>query len=160
MGEAGGLNLYGYCLNDPVNLWDPLGLVAPPAIRGRTPDINTPDYANWGGPDYSGGWRPSQHHGQNGPGAPLDSMDQLFMPHDNAYGKYGITSDTQGSKCDSIQDPCERKKCQAKRRADNDVYQGLINLPDDPAQWPLPAAHPWYARAYRFAAEFLFKPTD
>jgi len=26
--EKGGLNLYGYVLNDPVNLWDPLGLDA------------------------------------------------------------------------------------------------------------------------------------
>jgi len=26
IGENGGINLYGYCLNDPINLWDPLGL--------------------------------------------------------------------------------------------------------------------------------------
>jgi RHS repeat-associated protein len=25
IGEAGGINLYGYVLNNPVNLWDPLG---------------------------------------------------------------------------------------------------------------------------------------
>ncbi len=30
LGEAGGINLYGYVGNDPINLWDPLGL-APPA---------------------------------------------------------------------------------------------------------------------------------
>ena len=28
IGEAGGLNLYGYVENDPINLWDPLGLDA------------------------------------------------------------------------------------------------------------------------------------
>jgi uncharacterized protein RhaS with RHS repeats len=26
IGENGGKNLYGYALNDPINLWDPLGL--------------------------------------------------------------------------------------------------------------------------------------
>jgi hypothetical protein len=26
IGEAGGLNLYGYCLDDPINKWDALGL--------------------------------------------------------------------------------------------------------------------------------------
>lgn len=45
IGEEGGLNLYGYVLNDPINLIDPLGLhdlnVFPP---GETPPIK--DYAD------------------------------------------------------------------------------------------------------------------
>ncbi len=134
MGENGGINLYQYCFNDPINLWDPSGLIAPPAIRGRTPEQNQdsliPDYGNWGGPDYSGGWRPSQHGGQNGPEGPIDPMDQLFMQHDLAYGQAGVTPRTPNSNCDQLPDPCERKKCEAKRKADEQLYLGLQNLPD------------------------------
>ncbi len=32
-GESGGVNLYAYCGNDPVNRSDPTGLVAPPAFK-------------------------------------------------------------------------------------------------------------------------------
>jgi RHS repeat-associated protein len=34
IGEAGGINLYGYVLNNPVNLWDPYGMDAVPARGG------------------------------------------------------------------------------------------------------------------------------
>ena len=37
IGEAGGPNLYGYCLNDPVNLWDPWGLCT------GDPNLDRPD---------------------------------------------------------------------------------------------------------------------
>jgi hypothetical protein len=160
IGEDGGINLYDYVGNNPINRIDPLGLMAPPAFRGPPPpnfsDVIVPTYGNWGGPDYSGGWRPSQHNGQNGPGAPIDSMDQYFMQHDNAYGKYGITPSTPNSNCDQIQDPCERKKCKEKRKADNNLYREVNNLPDDPSQWPSPAPSPNYARAYRWGVLNVF----
>ena len=57
IGENGGLNLYAYVGNEPVGLTDPLGLAAPPAIRGANPGGT--QYFSWntvpgsdGGGDY------------------------------------------------------------------------------------------------------------
>ena len=61
IGIEGGLNLYAYCANNPVNLTDPLGLEAcdteskkasyPPIIQGREEqqlwDISTPAQRDW-----------------------------------------------------------------------------------------------------------------
>jgi RHS repeat-associated protein len=166
IGEDGGINLYDYVGNDPINLTDPLGLSPPLDVPGiphanhptwlhsdtHLSDVIVPTYGNWGGPDYSGGWRPSEHNGQNGPGAPIDSMDELFMQHDLHYGQYGITPRTPNSNCDQIQDPCERKKCQEKRKADNDLKHGLENLPPFVDNWNRPPPSPIYAELYRGGA--------
>ena len=169
IGENGGLNLYGYVGNNPIDRIDPLGLFTPVVVMpgvvinipitffpGPIAVSKIPIYGNWGGPDYSGGVRPSQNGGQNGSGAPYDSMDELFKKHDLAYGQYGITMDTPNSNCDSIQDPCQRQKCQAKRKADAALFLGLTNLPSDPSQWTDPAPFPNDAKAYRSGALATF----
>ena len=46
IGHAGGINLYGYCTNNPTNLMDPLGLLT---FRSGVPD---------GGPGIAGYWMP------------------------------------------------------------------------------------------------------
>jgi RHS repeat-associated protein len=168
IGENGGLNLYGYCFNDPVNRLDPLGLSTPVPISvggqivgvvnlpitftpgGRYAAV--PTYGNWGGPDYSGGQRPSLNNGQNGSGAPVDSLDALTMTHDLAYGKYGLTPDTPSADCDNQPTPCAQEKCRQKRRADAALYLGLNNLGDDPSKWAKPAADPTEASLYRYGA--------
>ena len=57
LGEAGGINLYGFCLNDPVNWFDPLGLevLSPEMIENfipENPQYTWPDLSQWTTPDY------------------------------------------------------------------------------------------------------------
>ena len=47
LGEAGGINLYGYVGNDPINSWDPLGLSPCPTDSSADPDRWTSDNADW-----------------------------------------------------------------------------------------------------------------
>ena len=71
IGFAGGdTDLYGYVLNNPVNLIDPLG-----TFRLH------PQYGNWGGEGWSGG--------KSGNEPPVDSMDECFKQHDECYAGIG-----------------------------------------------------------------------
>ena len=108
--EPGGVNLYTYSFNDPVNLIDP---------SGGFPNSWVPRYGNWAGPDWSGGWRPSQHGGANGPRPPIDALDAAAMRHDLAYGRWGIQPGDPNSECWKIKDQCARSRCYRKEIADN-----------------------------------------
>ena len=110
IGEIGGVNLYLYAFDDPVDLLD---------NNGAFPNSWVPRYGYWGGPDWSGGWRPSQHGGRNGPLPPIDTLDAAAMRHDLAYGRWGIQPGDPNSKCWKIIDPCARNRCYRKEVADN-----------------------------------------
>ncbi|PID76196.1 MAG: hypothetical protein CSB22_00370 [Deltaproteobacteria bacterium] len=90
LGEHGGLNMYGFVLNDPVNWVDPYGLVK--------------YYKRWGGPNWTAGRRGSwdtfsdsfrdlikrQINDGWDPGSvyrPLDDQDKCYMYHDICYGE-------------------------------------------------------------------------
>ena len=67
--EQGGLNLYGFLLNDGINLIDIAGLL------GWGP--KGPTYGNWGGGGWSGG--------EDGQQPPIDEYDNCFKGHDLCY---------------------------------------------------------------------------
>ncbi|MDD2711100.1 MAG: hypothetical protein PHV34_24235 [Verrucomicrobiae bacterium] len=170
IGEAGGMNLYSYCHGSPSRSVDSLGLQdfgTYDMFSGqqltfdeqwrayeanerenwryeraeRFSDQIVPDYGHWGGPDYSGGWRPSQHSGENGPLGPIDDLDAAAQRHDEAYRRAGVQAGDPNSNCGKIKDPCQRKKCFQKQAADNKIVNDAA------------AAKPTslYGRAYRAA---------
>ncbi len=110
IGENGGVDLYSYSFDDPIDLVDP---------TGGFPNSWVPRYGNWGGPDWSGGWRPSQHGGANGPLPPIDALDAAAMRHDVAYGWWGTQPGDPNSECWKIKNPCARNRCYRKEVADN-----------------------------------------
>jgi RHS repeat-associated protein len=77
LGERGGLNLYGYVENDPINGSDPLGL------------LTFKYHGNWGGPGWSNGqWRsevdsgPLPEPGDPDYHPPSDAEDACYEAHD------------------------------------------------------------------------------
>ena len=102
--------MYSYSFDDPIDLVDP---------TGGFPNSWVPRYGKWGGPDWSGGWRSSQHGGANGPLSPIDALDAAAMRHDLAYGRWGIQPRDPNSECWKIKDPCARNRCYRKEVADN-----------------------------------------
>ncbi len=135
LGKKGGdTDWYGYCVDDPVNRMDMWGLWSIGGIDfggdGRPPW--QPRYGNWGGQDWSGGQNPKRHGGADGELPPVDSSDEVYKRHDEAWGR-----------CDNedilANDPGKwRRDC--KREADKDLVEGLGRLPDDPTQWKIPPA--------------------
>jgi RHS repeat-associated protein len=75
IGESGGLNLYSYCRNDPVNRVDPLGLCAQPGFvggRGQFRDPNTGQIRDSEGnplKDQLNPLNPINFEGENSPAA-------------------------------------------------------------------------------------------
>ena len=137
IGEAGGLNLYSYSFNDAINLID---------ATGGFPNSWVPRYGNWGGPDWSGGWRPSQHGGANGPNAPIDVLDAAAMRHDLAYGRWDIQPGDPNSDCWKIKEPCARNRCYRKEVADNKLTNDANSL-----RGKLGSYADWYIRGINLA---------
>ena len=138
LGEEGGLNLYEYVGNDPLNYFDLYGLDETFWIpdHGRSWS-DGPRNGNWGGKNWSGGKGPNE----TGPDLPpTDSGDAIYMLHDKAY--------------DAVSCPADTKK------ADADLVARLKALPDDPKQWPLPprAGTEGDSSRYRKMAILYFGP--
>ncbi len=95
LGEKGGINLYGFVQNNPVNYADPLGLWR--------------WYGNWGGPNWTGGqkgtWNTIDHTKAK---SPIDQQDECYMFHDICYG---LRRDTASCNADrsSCFEACDRK---------------------------------------------------
>ena len=120
IGFAGGdVVLSNYVGGNPVNYTDPSGLDetiwAPGEGRKRS---DAPRNGNWCGGNWSGGWVPSLHKGQDGPLPPVDSLDACCMKHDKCYSanttKPGIIA-------------CDEK-----------LVSELQTLPSDPKTWDMP----------------------
>jgi RHS repeat-associated protein len=107
IGEEGGINLYGYVGNDPVNLWDPWGLFK--------------WYGNWGGPGWTNGtdiWGEDDNFprpGDLGYRPPINARDQEYFFHDTCLRE-----------CARIQCPSDRQKC--RKQCDLDLADGLEAL--------------------------------
>ncbi|MDR3762572.1 MAG: RHS repeat-associated core domain-containing protein, partial [Acidobacteriota bacterium] len=114
-----GVNFYPYVMNAPTFFVDPLGLDqtiwdGPFSGNGRGLG-DGPRNGNWGGKNWSGGWNPNQHNGQDGPLPPTDSADACYMAHDKCY---------EGT--------CGKPTC------DQTLVKCLKALPNNPRNWPMP----------------------
>ena len=107
-----GLEDYGDGLDSPVE-WDT-------GDNGRGLS-DGPRYGNWGGKNWSGGWAPSEHRGQDGGKPSIDSSDELYREHDACTGAAKESTDTgKQQQCDEI------------------LVKGLEGLPVNPKEWPNP----------------------
>lgn len=117
IGETGGLNLYDYVLNDPLNLIDPLGQWFW-------------FWGNWGGPGWVSGHIRSESDPIPKPGdpdyhAPIDKMDALFRRHDIDLNRAHNLVTCVGESDDQFLQRQERLAEQADAR----LAFGLQNLP-------------------------------
>jgi RHS repeat-associated protein len=115
--ERGGLNLYGYVANDPLNLIDPLGEWFW-------------FWGNWGGPGWVSGQRRSESDliprpGDPGYRAPIDKMDALFERHDVDCNR---AHNLKRYACESDDQFAERQQMIIEQ-ADRRLAFGLKNLP-------------------------------
>jgi hypothetical protein len=134
-----GPNEYLYCLDDPVNWVDPLGLCEEKPKVGFS---ICPRYGNWGGLDWSGGTQVNA--GEIGPNiGAIDQMDALFKQHD--ISSYIV-----------VNMPDSPYKTQYRTRVDAALFRGLRVLPEDPSKWIPPARNVEKARNYRTNAEWWF----
>lgn len=86
IGEAGGLNLYGFVFNNPVNLGDPLGAcgeIEPMEVTGGGGGLSA-----WGGSGGDGGL--SAWGGEGGPNVSVESA----ITAGTAIGALGVANDT------------------------------------------------------------------
>jgi hypothetical protein len=146
LGKKGGdTDWYGYCVDDPVNRVDAWGLwsLFGAEFGGDGRPVWQPKYGNWGGQDWSGGQNPKRNGGADGDAPPVDSSDEVYKRHDEAWGR-----------CDNedilANDPDKwRKDC--KRDADKVLVDDLKRLPDNPKEWDMPPPSGQEKSAQRFS---------
>jgi len=104
--EDGGINLYEYCLDNPIKLIDPLGLWT--------------WYGNYGGPNWNNGTNRSEQDPIIPPNdprykPPIDARDACYQQHDICLNH-----------CQDIKCPAERQKC--RHACDNALSTCLQNV--------------------------------
>ncbi len=143
LGDAGGdPDWYGYCLDDPVNGVDPLGLFFS-AINARDymeaasylngiswggtgrSILDGPKIGNWGGKNHSGG----VDGGKVGDAKPVDSADESYKRHDLNYEKIKNTP---------ILGDVNKAQKKLKKQADKQLVNELKAMGDDPGKWDNP----------------------
>ena len=119
IGLKGGINLYGYVYNNPLNWIDFWGLDETSwsnwgwGANDRSL-FNGLTNGNWGGECWGGG---RNSCGPEGPGnmPPTDSADECYKRHDDCYDS-----------------GADKKEC------DKQLVEELEQLPNDPREWPNP----------------------
>ena len=108
IGLAGGINLYSYAGQNPINFTDPYGL-----FRW---------YGYWGGPNWTGGYEKSWDEmtptEQRKARDPVDKQDQSYMTHDKCY------ADCRDNKCND--DQISLNECFNK--CDDDLKEDLVGI--------------------------------
>jgi len=147
IGEKGGLNLYAYVGDDPVNNIDPFGLWK--------------YYGNWGGPDWTGGqtkpYEDLTPEEQKKLKPPIDAQDECYKQHDLCYSRCRVDTGTT-----SKDKPCKkqldafdtcRKQCDLRLSA----CLNKINNTKPALGQSVPGQN-WHSR--RAAGVFSFKGTE
>ena len=122
IGLLRGINQYLYCSNNSISWIDPFGLLK--------------YYGNWGGPDWTGGYKKSwdqlSEYERKHVLAPIDSQDECYMGHYIGYGKCRLRyKDRAYSLCREIAEG------NCSNREDTKLQGCLSALPPDPANWPI-----------------------
>lgn len=128
IGLSGGINTYGYVLNNPLIFSDPLGLDATRVLNtasGRK-FWHGPTNGNWGGKCWSGGTYSCGPGGKAGNLPPTDSGDACYKLHDECY---------DSPTCNT---PDTAKNQTGVRQCNEALKKCLRNLPEDPKLWPEP----------------------
>ncbi len=131
IGLAGGLNTYGYVVNNPLRYIDFLGLDATDwnNTSGGRSVMDGPTNGNWGGKCWGGGQYSCGGEG-NGDAPPVDSADVCAMEHDLCWGE--CESDSECKEGDEGEQSC-------KDTCDAEFKQCLLNIDTtDPKKWPNP----------------------
>jgi hypothetical protein len=143
----GGINLYEYAGDNPIDFNDPLGLYSGP-YGPQKPHNNPPAgcsimsdcawyYGNYGGPDWTGGqWEPWEKFGDpSAPGIPsnfalpTDAQDGCYLEHDRCYAQSRVKNMNNG-KCNKKQDSKDSGSC------DRQLVQCLNHMADtDPSAY-------------------------
>jgi len=98
--------------------------------EGRTV-FDGPKHGNWCGKNWSGGWNPERHKGEDGPLDPIDSLDDACKNHDLGAGACVQKDVPHGGET-------HLERC--GKENDHRFLRDLQGLPDDPRQWKQPPA--------------------